>query len=72
MYDEPKVYEVREIREIVNTGIANGSITGWQAFKNPRFFSRYGRQRGWERIPPEPVSDPVQLCIPVDCPDCPF
>lgn len=27
----------------------NHSVSGWQAFKNPRRFSGYGRQKGWER-----------------------
>lgn len=70
--EEPKVYEIREIRDIVNSGIACGAITGWKAFQNARLFPRYGRQRGWERIPPAPAKDPLQLYIPVDSPECPF
>ena len=27
----------------------NNSIEGWTAFSNPRIFTKYGRQRGWER-----------------------
>lgn len=50
-YDEPKQWETREIFEIVNIGIANGSIQGWCPFPNSRRFDKYGTQRGWERIP---------------------
>ena len=50
-YDEPKQWETREIFEIVNVGIANGSIPGWRPFANSRRFEKYGTQRGWERIP---------------------
>lgn len=50
-YDEPKQWETREIFEIVNIGIANGSIQGWRPFPNSRRFDKYGTQRGWERIP---------------------
>lgn len=63
--DEPKNYETREIREIVDSGIASGEISGWQKFRNARKFAKYGRQYGWERIPP-----PAQLtfgsCTVVD------
>ena len=52
-YDEPKQWETREIFEIVNIGIANGSIQGWCPFPNSRRFDKYGTQRGWERIPAE-------------------
>ena len=64
-FDEPKNYETREIREIVDSGIASGEISGWQKFRNARKFAKYGRQYGWERIPP-----PAQLtfggCTVVD------
>ena len=43
-FDEPKQWETREINEIMNN-----SIEGWTAFSNPRIFTKYGRQRGWER-----------------------
>ena len=56
--DEPKNYETREIREIVDSGIASGEISGWQKFRNARKFAKYGRQYGWERIPP-----PAQLKV---------
>ena len=49
--NEPEDWETREIREIVNTGIANGELSGWRQFKSPRRFPGYGTQRGWERIP---------------------
>ena len=37
----------------MNTGIANGTIKGWQAYKQVKRFNKYGHQRGWERKPPE-------------------
>ena len=46
-FDEPKQWEIREINDIMNS-----SIDGWMPFSNPRYFAKYGRQRGWERIPP--------------------
>ena len=51
-FDEPKQWEIREINEIMNN-----SIEGWKPFSNPRSFAKYGRQRGWERIPP-PDNEP--------------
>ena len=45
-FDEPKQWEIREINETMNN-----SIEGWTPFSNPRIFSKYGRQRGWERTP---------------------
>lgn len=44
IFDEPKQWEIREINEIMNN-----SVEGWKLFSNPRIFSKYGRQRGWER-----------------------
>jgi len=43
-YEEPKQWEIREINDIMNH-----SVTGWQAFKNPKVFAGYGRQKGWIR-----------------------
>jgi predicted P-loop ATPase len=51
-FDDAKSWDLREICDIMNQ-----SITGWRYFKNPRSFSGYGRQRGWERIPPATKSD---------------
>jgi hypothetical protein len=34
----------------MNTGIANGSIQGWVAYKNPKRYRKYGSQKGWERV----------------------
>ena len=64
-FDEPKQWETREIFEIVNVGIANGSIQGWRAFPNSRRFEKYGTQRGWERIPPQTTASAASL-QPVD------
>ena len=46
-FDEPKQWEIREINEIMNQ-----CISGWRYFQNPRMFSEYGRQKGWERENP--------------------
>ena len=46
-FDEPKQWEIREINEIMNQ-----SIDRWRYFPNPRMFSEYGRQKGWERESP--------------------
>ena len=51
-FDEPKQWEIREINDIMNN-----SITGWTPFANPRFFGKYGRQRGWERDNGLPTTD---------------
>ena len=40
-------WEIREINEIMNQ-----SISSWRYFPNPRMFSEYGRQKGWERENP--------------------
>ena len=32
--------------------IMNQCISGWRYFPNPRMFSEYGRQKGWERENP--------------------
>lgn len=44
-------WETRQICKIMNTGIENGDIKGWRAFKSPKRLGIYGTQRGWERIP---------------------
>ena len=73
MFDEPKAYETREIREIVDAGIRRGEIKGWRRYENNRRFAKYGRQRGWERMIPEKVSEPQQLAfMVVDEPDLPW
>ena len=46
-FDEPKQWEIREINEIMNQ-----CVTGWKYFSNPRMFTGYGRQKGWEREKP--------------------
>ena len=46
----PAAWETREICEIMNTGIQNGTIQGWQAYENVKRYGKYGHQRGWERI----------------------
>ena len=45
----PADWETRSICEIMNTGIANGSIKGWTAHKSPKRYGKYGSQKGWER-----------------------
>jgi len=48
-FNEPADWETRAICEIMNTGIENGAITGWQLFNGPRRFEGYGKQKGWEK-----------------------
>ena len=55
-FEDPKLYELRSITEIVNIGIASGRIIGWKAFTGSQRFQTYGTQRGWERIGDPPVS----------------
>ena len=52
----PAEWETRAICEIMNTGIANGSIQGWTAYKNPKRYKKYGSQKGWERVN-QPLTD---------------
>ena len=48
-----KRWEVNEINEIMNQLIREGTLKGWRRFNSPRRFQKpYGRQKGWERIPP--------------------
>lgn len=58
-YDDPKQWETREIREIVNHGIETGDIRGWRPFTTSRRFDKYGTQRGWERIPVSDATEPA-------------
>lgn len=55
-YDEPKQWEIREINDIMNN-----SIVGWTSFSNPRYFTNYGRQKGWERKKGTPQQEEQQL-----------
>ena len=52
----PQKWQLREIGDIINQSLASGKLKGWTAFKNPRSFGDYGRQKGWERI-----RDPEQV-----------
>lgn len=75
--DDPKSYETREICEIVNSGIAMGYIVGWQPFKNPRRFKKYGNQRGWERVmvdsaPKEIKEEQLGFTVIENDPDMPW
>ncbi len=56
-FNQPQSWETREICEIMNTGIANGTIKGWRAYKNPKRYAKYGSQKGWERIKEQPLVD---------------
>lgn len=57
-FNQPASWETREICEIMNTGIASGAIKGWKAYKNPKRYSKYGSQKGWERIK---TTEPVDI-----------
>ena len=56
-FNQPAAWDTREICEIMNTGIANGTIKGWVAYKNPKRYAKYGSQKGWERIKEQPLVD---------------
>lgn len=58
-FNQPAAWETREICEIMNTGIANGTIKGWVAYKNPKRYAKYGSQKGWERVKEQPLVDKV-------------
>ena len=59
-YDEPKQWELREIKDIMNN-----AVNGWRAFSNPRSFPEpYRRQKGWERIKNDNEPDnSMEMCI---------
>lgn len=50
-FEEPQEWQTRNICEIMNQGILDGSISGWRAYKNGKRYKKYGTQKGWERIP---------------------
>ena len=62
-YNQPQSWETREICEIVNTGIANGAIQGWQAYKTAKRYAKYGSQKGWERIKDPVHSDDIPTSV---------
>lgn len=47
----------------MDEGIRRGEIKGWRRYENNRRFAKYGRQRGWERMIPEKVSEPQQMAF---------
>ena len=59
-FSQPAAWETREICEIMNTAIENGTLPGWQAHKDVRRYGKYGHQRGWERIKAE---EPVNAFV---------
>ena len=74
-FRDPADWETRIICEIINTGIENGDINGWRAFKSPKRFQNYGTQKGWERVPREisKAEDPLTGFVEIgDDEDCPF
>ena len=56
VYRKMQGHWIIEMSEMIATANAK-SIEGWKPFSNPRSFAKYGRQRGWERIPP-PDNEP--------------
>ncbi|GKI13615.1 hypothetical protein CE91St44_01000 [Oscillospiraceae bacterium] len=53
--NSPADWETRAICEIMNTGIASGSIQGWIAYKSPKRYKKYGTQKGWGRVNQPPT-----------------
>ena len=62
-FSQPQTWETREICEIMNTGIANGTIKGWRAYKNPKRYAKYGSQKGWERVKDPVPSDDIPTSV---------
>lgn len=62
-FNQPQSWETREICEIMNTGIANGTIKGWVAYKNPKRYAKYGSQKGWERVKEPVTSDDISTSV---------
>ena len=62
-FNQPQSWETREICEIMNTGIANGTIKGWRAYKNPKRYAKYGSQKGWERVEEPVPSDDIPTSV---------
>lgn len=62
-YNQPQSWETREICEIMNTGIASGTIKGWRAYKNPKRYAKYGSQKGWERFTEPVTSDDISTSV---------
>lgn len=62
-FNQPAAWETREICEIMNTGIANGTIKGWRAYKNPKRYAKYGSQKGWERVKDPVPSDDISTSV---------
>ena len=69
--NQPQPWETREICEIMNTGIANGTIKGWQIDKTPKRYGKYGKQRGWQRVQiQELADDPADGFVELPLSDC--
>ena len=63
--DEPKHWELQEITEIMNAGIASKEIVGWKRCDDVRHFHDYGKQRCWERdSDKEPEFTEIQCELP--------
>ena len=65
-YNQPQTWETREICEIMNTGIASGTIKGWKAYSNPKRYAKYGSQKGWEQVKKPITSDDIQVSVTAD------
>lgn len=63
--DEPRNKDLLEINDVMNAGIASKEIVGWKRYEGARYFSDYGKQRGWERVTAvEPEFTEVQCELP--------
>lgn len=65
---EPTKRDTDAICETVNQLIRDGRLPQWRRFDGPRRFSRYGKQRGWERIPVEGPTGFEEITVPMDNP----
>ena len=64
--DTPKSWELQEINEVMNAGIASKEIVGWKRYEGTKYFHDYGKQRGWERATiGEPEFTEVKCELPI-------
>lgn len=65
---DPTKRDTDSICEIVNQLIKDGRLSQWKRFEGPRRFSRYGKQRGWERVANEEPVNFEEITAPMDNP----
>ncbi|MBR5713752.1 MAG: virulence-associated protein E [Clostridia bacterium] len=62
---EPRNKDLLEVNDVMNAGIASKEIVGWKRYEGAKYFSDYGKQRGWERVTTgEPEFTEIQCELP--------